>query len=466
MNTRKRLANLRAVSVALLAAFIVAACGGSGSGSAPEPVAETADSGTVGLWFTDLPTDDFSSITLTVSEATLIAEDDSHHVLFTGERHIDLLDLTNYSEPVIFGEVPVGTYKKIRLMIERIELWPVCPPDTLDCDPKSMLVDKLPANGKVDLLQPDGFDVLPGREVAVEIDIDANKAIHIVGAGKSGKIKFRPVVKVNVYDRGMPHKLARLKGAVGGEPDGSNGSFVLCGIDAPDYCVDVATNTMTSFFDDVGLGTDFTGLSDGAMVVVIGEYSSDPILLNAIVVEIGGNEEQLTGEVVTEPANSQFLVLTIGGNDVTIELQPGTKYYDESGAIGADAIVLGSTVEVEGVMPEKADPEDPDIMRAALVFLEAPEDTLLSGTVTPTSQDADTMMFELVPDGDGATPVNVCVVEGASILLVNTTDMTVAPGVFADIVDDAIVDVFGTPPEAEGDCFGANEVIIDVTPAP
>jgi hypothetical protein len=465
MKTRKRLASLRAVSVALLATFFVAACGGSGS-SAPEPLVETSDTGMLGLWFTDLPTNDFSSIILTVSEASLIAEDDSHHQLFAGQRHIDLLNLTNYSEPVIFGEVPVGTYKKIRLMIDQIELVPVCPDEALECTVDSLFVEKLPANGKVDLLQPDGFDVLPGREVMVEIDIDANKAIHIVGAGKSGKIKFRPVVKVNVYDGGMPHKLARLEGAVSGEPDGSNGTFVLCNIDAPDYCVDVGTGTMTSFFDDAGLGTDFMGLADGAMVVVIGEYSSDPILFNAIVVEIGGTAGQLTGEVVTEPAESQFLVLTIGGNDVTIELQPGTKYYDESGAIGADAIVLGATVEVEGVMPEKADPEDPDLMRAALVFLQAPEDTLLSGTVTPMSQVTDPMSFELVPEGEGALPVNVCVAEGASILLVNTTDMTVAPGVFADIVDNAMVDVFGTPPDPEGECFSASEVIVDVTPAP
>ena len=462
MNTSKRLARLRAVSVALLAAFFVAACGG-GSGSSSEPPPATSNVGTVGLWFTDLPTDDFSSIELKVSEATLIAEDDSHHTLFTGERYIDLLDLTNYSEPVIFGEVPVGTYKKIRLMIDQIELVPVGGGD-------SLFVEKLPANGKVDLLQPDGFDVLPGRTVTVEIDVDANKAIHIVGAGNSGKVKFRPVVKVNVYDGGMPHKLARLEGAVFGEPDGSNGSFVLCKTDAADYCVDVSTDltpaTGTSFFDDQGLGTDFTGLSDGAMVVVIGEYSSDPIIFNAIVVEIGGAEEQLTGEVVTEPTDSQFLVLTIGGNDVTIELQPGTKFYDASGAIGADAVVLGATVEVEGVMPAKADPEDPDLMRAALVFLQAPEDTLLSGTVSPLSQDEIAQSFGLVLDDDVATLVNVCLAEETGILLVNTADMTAAPGVFTDIVDNAIVDVFGTPPAAEGDCFSANEVIVDVTPEP
>ncbi len=458
MTTRKILATLRAASLALVAAVFVVSCGGGSGTSTPDKGATPPQTGTVGLWFTDLPSDDYTSIVLTASSAVLIGGDDSHHVLFEGERNIDLLDLTNYSEPVVFGEVKVGNYKKIRLMIDAIELVPA------DGSP-AFFIQNLPANGKVDLLHPEGFDVLPGRTVMVEIDVDANKSIKITKAGNSGKVNFRPVVRVNVYDSGMPHKLARLEGAVSGEPNGSSGSFLLCNIDAPEHCVDVATSGMTSFFDDMGLGTDFGGLSDGAMVVVIGEYSSDPIVMNAIVVEIGGNAEQLTGEVVSEPADSRFLVLTIGGEDVTIELQPGTKYFDESGPIGADAVVLGATVEVEGVLPPKENVDDPDLMRAALVFLEAPQDTLLSGIVAAGTQDMDTRSFELVPEGEGAAPVNVCLADGAVILLVDAADSVVSEGEFTDIVDDSVVDVFGTPPDPEGEgCFSANEVIVDITP--
>jgi hypothetical protein len=461
MNTRKRLAGLRNVFVALLAAFFITACGGSGSST--EPLPEPVNFGTVGLWFTDLPTQDFQSIILTVNSATLIGEDDSHHLLFDGQRKIDLLDLTNYSEPVMFGQVRVGTYKKIRLMIESIELVPV---DAVDED--DSIFAKVPANGKVDLLQADGFDVLPGRTVMVELDVDANKAFKVTNAGNSGKVNFRPVVKVNVYyDDGVPPKLVRLEGAVGGDPDGANGAFVLCSIDAPDYCIDVSTDTMTSFFDDVGLGTDFGGLADGAMVTVIGEYSSAPIFLDAFVVQIGGNNEQLTGEVVSEPANSQFLVLTIGGEDVTIELQPGTKYYDASGPIGSDAVVLGATVEVEGVLPAKADPADPDLMRAAIVFLEAPDADLLSGTiVTLTPADADApASLQLQPE-DVAAP-EVCVVfgDGTRVLLVSATDGVVTEGNFDSLAVDQVVDVFGGTPEGES-CFVAEEVIVDADASP
>ncbi len=448
MNTRKKLATLRAATLALVAAVFVVSCGG-GSGTSAQPN-NTPMTGTVGLWFTDLPSDDYTSIILTASSAVLIGGDDSHHTLFEGERNIDLLDLTNYSEPVVFGEVITGTYKKIRLMIDAIELVPA------DGSP-AFFIEKLPANGKVDLLHPEGFTVLPGRTLMVEIDVDANKSIKITNAGNSGKVQFRPVVRVNVYDAGMPHKLARLEGAVTGAPNGDAGTFVLCNIDATDHCVDVATGGMTSFFDDVGLGTDFGGLSDGAMVVVIGEYSSDPIAMNAIVVEIGGNAEQVTGEVVSEPADSRFLVLTIGGEDVTVELQPGTKYYNESGPIGSDAIVLGTTVEVEGVFPPKADPADPDLIRAALVFLEAPDDDLLSGTIAEPI-DAATRTFVLSADGGD---VNVCVVDGASVLLVDTVNSEVTTGAFADLAAGQVVDLFGMM-AADDSCFEANEVIVDV----
>lgn len=449
MNTRKILASLRAAALALAASMFVVSCGGSGT-STPDKGATPPQTGTVGLWFTDLPSDDYTSIVLTASSAVLIGGDDSQQVLFDGERNIDLLDLTNYSEPVVFGEVKVGNYKKIRLMIDSIELVPA------DGSP-AFFIQNLPANGKVDLLHPDGFDVLPGRTVMVEIDVDANKSIKITNAGNSGKVNFRPVVRVNVYDSGMPHKLARLEGAVSGMPNGEAGAFVLCNIDAPEHCVDVSTSAMTSFFDDVGLGTDFGGLSDGAMVVVIGEYSSEPIVLNALVVEIGGNAEQVTGEVVSEPADSRFLVLTIGGEDVTVELQPGTMYYDADGPIGADAIVLGTTVEVEGVFPPKADPADPDLIRAALVFLEAPDADLLSGTIAEPIDSA-TSTFVLSSEGGD---VNVCVVDGASILLVDTANSQVTIGEFADLVAGQVVDLFGMV-AADESCFEADEVIVDV----
>ena len=468
MNTRNVLASARVLAVTLFASLFIAACGGSGSPTEPVDTPVTPPTtGTVGLLFTDKPTEDYESIELVVSGATLIGEDDSHHALFTSEpgeeRHIDLLDLTNYHEPVIFGEVNAGTYKKIRLQLDDIVLTPK------GGEPFS--VQKLPANGKVDLLQPDGFDVLPGRTLMIEIDVDANKAFKVTGAGNSGKVNFRPVVRVNVFDVDngeLPYKLVRLEGAVSGEPVENNGvgAFVLCSIDAPDFCVDVATGDMTSFFNDEGYDSDFAYLADGNMVVVIGEYGTDPIVLNAFVVENGPDVGQVTGDVVSRPADGEFLVLTIDEQDYVVELQLGTKYYNASGAIPADQIALADRVEVEGVIPPKADPEDPaepDVIRAALVFLEANEDDQLSGMIIDPIVDTDEeQSFMLMTEtGD----VQVCVFDTTSILLVDETNAVVTTATFAELAVDQVVDVFGTMPEGEG-CFEANDVIVEVPPPP
>ena len=319
-------------------------------------------------------------------------------------------------------------------------------------------VRNLPANGKVDLLQPDGFDVLPGRTLLIEIDVDANKSIHIVEAGNSGRVNFRPVVRVNIFDGGMPHKLARLEGAISGEPDAIAGTFVLCSIDAPDFCVDIATSGMTSFFDDEGFDTDFGYLADGNMAVVIGEYGTDPIVLNAIVVENGPDVGQVTGDVVSRPMDGEFLVLTILGEDYVVELQSGTKFYDADGPIATDLIALADRVEVEGVIPPKADEADPDLIRAALVFLEANQDDQVSGTIIDPIVDTEVeQSFMLMTEtGD----VQVCVLETTSILLVDETNSEVTTATFADLAVDQVVDVFGTMPEGEG-CFEATEVIVD-----
>jgi hypothetical protein len=395
----------------------------------------------------------YSEINFLVREAILIGGDDSQEVLFDGSEPIDLLDLENFSEPIIFGEVQAGTYVKLRLMLDDLELVPhvgdpIHPP--------------MPANGKVDLLHPEGFDVLPGRTLLVTVDVDADKSLKIHTAGNSQRVQFRPVVKAEFSTGDMDprfDKLVRLEGAASGDPDLADGTFVLCDIDSPDYCVDVAIDDMTSIFNDEGLDTDFSTLMDGDMVVVFGKYDTDPIELNAVLLEIGGNAELVGGEVVSEPNAGEFLLLDYFGDDLVIELQPGTLYFDEDGPIDASAIMLGDEVEVEGVLPAIGEGE-PELMRAALVFLEPEDDEQLSGMIAAPVEDA-TMRFVLAtPTGD----VSVCVLDDAFILLVDETNSEVTMATFADLEVDQVVDVFGMP-AADDSCFEANEVLVEVPPA-
>jgi len=513
MNISRKFFSARALLPALAAALLVTGCGGGSSPVGDEAVVPppTQNTGTVGLLFTDRPSDDYSAIKLNVVEAILIG-DGGQETLFAGEKPVDLLDLTNFSEPIVFGEVSAGVYTKLRLRIDNLELVPH--------DGGDSIFPTLPANGKIDLLDPGGLAVFPGRTLLAEVDMDANKSIKITSAGNSGKVKFRPVVKVNFLDGGLPEKLARLEGIVTEIFDDPAGSFLLCDIETPESCVTVITSDGTCLFDDQGLPTDVSALAVDDHVTVIGRYRHDKdddgdsdsdvdsdsdsdsdmdsdgdsdgdsdsdadsdsdsdsdILgdggdadsdshagrvdvdfeIDALIIEIGGAAEQLKGNVVSEPVDNQFLLVIHDNGDIAVELQDTTKFFDADGEIGPESIVVGANIEVEGVRPDKANPDDPDVIRAALIFVEAEDDEQLSGTISDPPA-ADTRSFGLMPVEGNDTCVRVD--EDADILLVNAATSEVTMGTFDDLAEGQFVDLFGVT--AIDGCFEANEVIVDV----
>jgi hypothetical protein len=165
---------------------------------------------------------------------------------------------------------------------------------------------------------------------------------------------------------------------------------------------------------------------------------------------------QVSGNVVNEPMDGEFLLYTNDETDVLVELQPGTKFYDESGPIEASAIAFGDDVEVEGVMPG-----DPDVLRAALVFLEAEEAEQLGGTIG-SEPDADNRTFDLMTESSELVCVRVN--EDADILLVDTELSEVTMAAFTDLLMDQVVELFGMT--AEDSCFDAAEVIVDLNASP
>jgi hypothetical protein len=450
-----KITRTRLVTVALAASLLLTSCGGSSGSSGNDPMVNTPPPPTTGfiaLLFTDRASDDFSAIRLNVREAILIGGDavDGQQVLFQGDEPIDLLDLTNFSEPIIFGEVEPGVYTKLRLIIDNLELVP------LDGGPSQF--PPLPANGRIDMLDPGGIEILPGRTLLAEIDMEANKAIHIVGAGNSGRYRFRPVVKANFWDGDageFPDKLTRVEGTASGiDP---SGTFTLCDIETPDSCIDVATNVDTSIFGPDGTPVDFDTLMDTDPVTVIGRYAVDGgIVIIAALLEIGGNAELIAGQVVSDPVDNQFLLLRGDDTDIVVSLQDGTLYYDETGVLGPEAIVLGASLSVEGVV-------DADLVRAALVFVEAEEDAQLSGTIAEIPEGS-TDSFVLTTDSGDVT---VTLVEGADILLVDVAASEVTMGAFENLYAGQVVDLFGTDVSTETEnLFDANEVIVDVNASP
>jgi len=458
MNVSTGLGWARMPMLAAVVSLFLSACGGGAGTTTNPPVVvppPPQPTGIIGLVITDKPTEEFSAIKLDIVQAVLLS-DDGQELLFEGPRQIDLLDLTNYSEPVLFERVAAGTYTKLRLFIDNLEL--------VSMDGTESWFPALPANGKVDLLDQDGFAVLPGRTLIVEVDIDANKSIKVTGTG-NGKYQFRPVVKVDILDGGLQDKLARVEGFVAEIYDDPAGSFRLCHAVEVDNCITVHTGMDTSVFDMDGLPTDMASLMVEDPVVVIGRYGWDDsgsgdIWLDAIIVEIGGNAVQAKGNVVSDPADNQFLLQKYDATSLVVELQEGTRYFDPMGEVGPDSIVLGTDVEVEGVMPAVGEGE-PALIRAALVFVMPEDADQASGTIAD-EPDVDTLSFMLTPAG-GGNDICVNVAEEASVLLVNVGASEVLTGSFADLAMDQVVDLFGQAPDAEDGCFLADEVIVEVT---
>jgi len=164
--------------------------------------------------------------------------------------------------------------------------------------------------------------------------------------------------------------------------------------------------------------------------------------------------------VVSAPVDNQFLMVINDNGDVVVELQDGTKYFNADGPIGADAIVIGADLEVEGVRPDPA--ADPDLIRAALVFVEDEDDEQLAGTIIE-PLDAATRSFGLTL-GDGSGDTCVRVNDDADILLVDEAAAEVTMGTIDDLALGQVVDLFGVT--AVDSCFDANELIVDLNASP
>jgi hypothetical protein len=458
---------------------VLAACGGSGgsssndaTGSPPEPVVPPPPeqtTGTVGLLLTDAATDELAEINLDITEAILMG-DPGQHSIFEGSATINLLDLENYGKPIAFGEVPVGPYNKLRLRIENVEL--------VDLDGNAFEA-KLPANGKIDLLDQGGFAVFPGRTLLAMVDIDANKSIHVVQTG-NGRYKVRPVAKVNfMNDGGLPDKLTRLDGRIDEILDATTGSFVLCSFDDPDSCLDVVMADGGCIYDANGQPTTPDMLAVNQQVVVIGRFRHEDdddgdsdsdsdgsrpdidVVLEAIAVELG-DASQTRGTINSKPGDDgTFIIIDRDGNEITVELQKDcTRIFGPDGEItDGSALEIGVGVEIEGIIIAPAAEGDPTLLRAAIILLDGDDAAeQISGTIAEPVED---MSFNLSTAGG-----DVCIVlaEEAEILLVSADGTEQKPGTFDELEAGQEADAFGEL-GIDG-CFLADELLVTLPEPP
>ncbi len=495
-------------------ATMISACGGGGSaanndtGGTDQPAPPAT--GTIGLVLTDKPTDELSAINVDITEATLIGGP-GQQTVFEGNMRINLLDLENFGQPLAFGTVEAATYSKLRLRMADLEI--------VDNDGNSFN-PPLPAGGKLDLSDPAGITIAPGRTLLVDIDFDANKSVHVIETGNGG-YRLRPVVKVKFLDGGLPDKLARLEGTVAEVLDAANGRLLVCATDNPDACLVVMLGDTGCVLDADGLPTTFDTLSVDDEVTVIGRYrhendddgdsdsdfdsdsdsdsdfdsdgdsdgasdsdadsdsdsdsdvnddgdsdgdsdsdaSVSDVELEALIIA-AGSTEQVRGTVNSEGAAAgSFEFVARDGTEYLVEIQADcTRILDADGEpLPADALMIGVGVEVDGVVIEPATDDALPTLRAGLIFVDDDDDAeLLKGEVATPIVEPTFMLA--ASTGDICVEVN----EDTIITTISSTSDSseMNNGTFGDLAEGLNVEVYGEL--GDSGCFVAEEIVIEL----
>lgn len=415
---------------------VVTGCGYGGSDSTD--TSNTASgTGTVALLLTDAPSDDFDEINITVIKAELLS-DDGRVTVFKGKRTFNLLDLTDVRIFAIREGIPAGTYNKIRLTLTDIELVDYndsnYPRDYLTYHPK------LPGNGKLDLNPRGDFTVVAGGTLAIQIDMDANKSIHIVKKGKKDEYNFRPVVFIDIVTDAFIERFVKLHGDIYAI-DTTDLSFKLCNTDIPVQtgedlmkhgsrgCVRVETDKTTSIFDINGMPATFSSLVNGEPATVFGrlqrdtDYDKDSdhdddremhdLVLKAALIELGPESgfQKLNGTATsTVDINDQFTMDVDPGQGLTtpliltVQIQEGTLLIDRKGnPVKSAEIYTGKLVSARGVLDVNK-----DTLFASLIVVDTDSSDQLTGIVkaNPDGVCGFTITDEIVGDRSVATDIN------------------------------------------------------------
>jgi hypothetical protein len=183
----------------------------------------SGDAGSVSVFMTDSPSDDFLAVNITVHRIELRGGTGGPVTIFEGLETFDLLNLRDVAE--LFAQaddVRPGKFSKIRMYVDDIEL-------VIDDGEGGFETQhpKLPANGKLDMNPRGPFHVRHGELLLVMVDVDVEKSFYAHRAGHKDKWLFRPVIFVKILDAITDGRLVRMHGTVR-NMDVEAGTFDLC----------------------------------------------------------------------------------------------------------------------------------------------------------------------------------------------------------------------------------------------
>jgi len=275
--------NIAKFIIALILSAGLAACGGGGSGGGNAAGGgAVGNTGTVTITLADGSVDGYSKIIMVINEIRLLSDSGQDILVLDQPATVDFLSLSNFSEVLIKREVVAGTYSKIRLILDSLTLVKT------DAAGHDTFTD-VSLNGlqKIDINPQGPFQVRGGEQIIINVDLDLDRSIHIVQAGNSGKVLFRPVIFATISTQPAFDHLYRVEGTIDSINGGAN-TFKVCDIrrvsgdgsqspNPQDVCVFTDPNGATSYFDSesIPMGAGFGGLAVNDPVVMYGKF--DPL---------------------------------------------------------------------------------------------------------------------------------------------------------------------------------------------
>lgn len=196
----------------------------------------------------------------------------SEIVIFSGEKTVDIRDLTGISELIASMEIPAGHYSKIRLSVQDPTLTLASAPDTPITD------IQLTANAR--LFVSTGFDIPAGQSSLILLDF---QGIHLVETG-GGKYVWTPQLRAGIT---VTPANAQATGTISAVD--TTAKTLTLDIDSVDSLLEVAYADATIFLSgdtDTPTGTEAdlqpgTGAQIGGTMDVQGIMTADTIRLLA-----------------------------------------------------------------------------------------------------------------------------------------------------------------------------------------
>ncbi|TVS18203.1 MAG: DUF4382 domain-containing protein [Gammaproteobacteria bacterium] len=473
---------------ALLA--LLAACGGSSGGldlgaGDGEPVgsapgdSDGSGTGSLGITVGDDPTRDFDEILITVNSVSLLGEGQDDPLLLSDQPFtFDLLALDAATELLVaVDNVPVGSYSKIRLQLDSIELRKVDEDGELTEDPVDV---RLVANGKLDLNPRGVFEIAEGRVVIVQLDIQAGRSFLVIQTG-AGRTLFRPVVFVDILGDGDLRRITFLTGTIRllAPPDGDE-AFELCdarpltgrglGDRRLDECRRIDFAPDIALFDADANPIELAAIDDQSPAIVAGRVIpvDGRVGFEALMVQLGERSDfkRVRGFVAEDVDDGAFRLISAPDADETgiaVSVQPGALLFDQDGEIlEVSALTAGTPVRAMGLLLPASDPDPAQLLATAISIDTGPSDDegteVLRGEITALTV-GDSRIDLALEAGEGCA-----VFSEDTVFSIVTTDegdgVTAEPGSAPDLEVGQQIEAVGLP--GEDGCILANEIIIEI----